>query len=122
MKTHLASFDAMMAAWNERDPQAIRSHLDQALSADVQFIDPTIETNGLTDFEANVREFRAKYPNAQCIRTSSIDSHHQVHRYSWEIKAGGQLIMSGFDVAETDAQGKVRRVLGFFGPLPQLLA
>lgn len=114
---HPQSFDHMLAAWNEREPQKIRDHLDRALADDVEFIDPTIHTRGIAEFEQNIRAFRAKYPDAQCIRTSDIDAHHQLARYSWEIRVGPQQLVHGFDVAEIDGTAKIRRVLGFFGPL-----
>jgi hypothetical protein len=120
MKTYPVSFDHMLAAWNERDPTRIRGHLEQALTADVEFIDPTIVTHGIDEFAANIRGFRSKYPQADCARTSDVDSHHHLHRYGWHIVVGQQLVVAGFDVAETDSDGRVRRVLGFFGPLPAL--
>jgi SnoaL-like domain len=122
MKPYPASFDRMLAAWNERDVALIRSHLDQALAADVEFIDPTIVTRGVDEFDANIRGFRGKYPHADCVRTSGVDTHHDLHRYSWHIVVGQQVVVAGFDVVETDAEGRVRRVLGFFGPLPALSA
>jgi len=112
------SFDHMLAAWNELDPARIRGHLDQALAPEVRFIDPSIETLGVDAFEANVRDFRAKYPDARCSRASAVDSHHRLHRYAWEIHRGDELFLPGFDVVETDEKGRVIRVEGFFGPLP----
>ncbi len=112
------SFDHMLAAWNELDTGKIRAHLDQALSPDVYFVDPSIETRGIDEFEANVRDFRAKYPDARCIRASGIDSHHRLYRYAWEIYRGQELFLPGFDVAEVDENGRVTVVQGFFGPLP----
>jgi hypothetical protein len=120
MSNYPKSFDHMLDAWNERDLGRLRGHLEAALAPDVVFIDPTIETHGLAEFEKNVRDFQAKYPQAEIRRASGIDSHHQIHRYSWEIVHGGKVFLLGFDVAETTAEGKVCKVLGFFGPLPGL--
>lgn len=120
MSDHPQSFDHMLAAWNELDPSRIRGHLERALSPQVLFIDPSIETRGLDAFEANVRDFRAKYPDARCSRASGVDSHHHLHRYAWQIHRGDELFLPGFDVVETDEQGLVLRVEGFFGPLPPI--
>lgn len=122
MSTYPKSFDAMFAAWNERDLSKVRDHLEQALSPDVEFIDPTIITRGIDEFEQNVREFRTKYPQADIRRSANLDSHHQLHRYSWEISVNSKVFLMGMDVTETNAQGKVTRVLGFFGPLPSVNA
>ncbi len=109
----------MLAAWNERDPAEVRGHLDRALAPDVEFIDPSIETNGIDEFEANVHEVHGRIPGAVYERTSGVDSHHRLHRYSWQISRDGEVLLPGFDVTEVDDDGKVTRVLGFFGPLPE---
>lgn len=117
MNTYPPSFDRMLDAWNEKDMSRVRAHLDAALAPDVVFIDPTIITQGIAEFEKNVREFRAKYPDAVLRRTSAVDSHHDLHRYSWEMSIHSKVFLVGFDVTETDQHYKVKRVLGFFGPL-----
>ncbi|MEM9488808.1 MAG: nuclear transport factor 2 family protein [Myxococcota bacterium] len=110
----------MLAAWNERDPDQIRGHLERALAPDVEFIDPSISTRGIDEFEANVRNFRARFPDAVCSRSSGVDGHHHLFRYDWAIHQGDKVVLPGFVGAEIDADGLVRRVLGFFGPLPPL--
>ena len=112
------SFDHMLAAWNEREPSKVRGHLEQALTPDVHFVDPSNDISGIDAFEAMVHEFHEKFPGAVCSRASGIDSHHRLYRYNWEIHQGAALLLPGFDVVETDASGRVARVLGFFGPLP----
>jgi hypothetical protein len=114
------AFDHMLAAWNERDLEQIRSHLDRALAPEIHFVDPSIETRGRDAFEANVREFRTRLPDARCSRASGVDSHHQLYRYGWEIHRGSELLLPGFDVAQLNDDGLVVQVLGFFGPLPAL--
>ena len=120
MNPYPPTFDHMLAAWNERDLDKVRGHLDQALAPDICFIDPSIETHGIDEFEANVREFRGRLPDARCVRASGIDSHHKLYRYAWEIYRGEELFLPGFDVVEVDEAGLVKRVEGFFGALPAL--
>ena len=112
------SFDHMLAAWNEKDPARIREHLDKALAPEVEFIDPSVETHGIDEFAVNVRRVQASLPGASYARTSGVDSHHRLHRYSWQISRDGEVVLDGFDVTEVDGNGKVTRVLGFFGRLP----
>ena len=116
--SHPESLNHMLAAWNELDPAKVRDHLERALSPDVEFIDPSIETHGIDEFEANVRQVQARIPGAVYEITSGVDSHHRLHRYAWQISRDGEVIIPGFDVTEVDEDGKVLRVLGFFGPLP----
>jgi hypothetical protein len=117
-----ANLVRMLAVWNETDLSRVRARLEAIMVPEVEFIDPTIVTRGLDQFEANVREFRAKYPGGVITQASGFDSHHHLHRYSWAIHVDGKLLVIGHDVTETDEAGKVRRVLGFFGPLPKLKA
>ena len=118
MQEYPESLDHMMAAWNEREPAQVRGHLERALSPDVVFIDPSIVTRGIDEFEANVHEVHSRLPEAEYGRSSGVDLHHDVARYAWEIRRAGELLMPGFDVAELDREGRVLRVIGFFGPLP----
>ena len=113
------SLDLMLAAWNERDPGKVRGHLDAALADDVHFVDPSVETRGIDAFEANVHAVHERLPGATYHRTSGVDSHHGLYRYTWEIRRGDAVVLAGFDVTELDEQGRVLRVLGFFGPLPE---
>lgn len=113
------SLDSMLAAWNETNPEKIRDHLDRALSTDVLFIDPSHSIVGLEAFEKMVREFRAQFPDAVSSRASGVDTHHNLYRYNWEIHRSGKLMLPGFDVAELNTEGKVCRIEGFFGPLPE---
>ena len=118
MADYPESFDHMLAAWNEHDLEKVRGHLERALAAEVVFVDPSIVTTGIDEFEANVREFRTRLPDAVCSRASGVDAHHDLYRYAWEIHRSGELFLPGFDVVRIDAEQRVLRVEGFFGPLP----
>lgn len=119
MPRYPESLDTMMAAWNEPDPKRVRGHLDRALSPSVVFIDPSIVTRGIDEFEANVHEVHRRLPGAEYRRASGVDHHHDIVRYAWEIHQDGELVLPGFDVTQLDEDGRVLRVLGFFGPLPE---
>lgn len=113
-------FDQMLATWNETDPSRVRGRIEEALAPEVRFVDPLYDIQGLDAFESMVHEFRKKYPDAICSRSSGVDSHHQLHRYHWEIHRSGELFIPGFDVVETDGSNRVASVLGFFGPIPPI--
>lgn len=117
MSDHPESFDRMLSAWNATDPGEIRALLDEALAPDVHFVDPANDVRGIDAFLAMVHEVQARIPGAVYARASRVDSHHRLHRYHWTIHRDGKLLLPGFDVTETDAEGRVARVLGFFGPL-----
>ena len=116
--THPDRLDSMLAAWNESDPGQVRAHLDRALSPKVRFVDPTIDVSGIDGFEANVHEVKSSIPGAIYSRTSGVDSQHNFYRYHWAIHKDGELLLAGFDVTQTDEDGKIICVIGFFGEIP----
>lgn len=114
------SLDAMMAAWNEKDPAKVRGHLEAALSPNVLFVDPDNYVVGIDAFETMVHKFRADVADASAERTSGFNVHHNRYRYTWLVSSGGTPVMPGMDVTELDDTGKVVRVDGFFGDIPDL--
>jgi len=113
-------FEAMLAAWNEKDPSRIRGHLDAALAPDVTFCDPKYNIQGIDAFETMVREFHIQYKVSTCERTSGIDFHHHLYRYTWLVSVNGKPAIPGMDVVAVDDQNRIKRVDGFFGPFPAL--
>ncbi|MFT7646623.1 MAG: hypothetical protein ACI8Y4_001359 [Candidatus Poriferisodalaceae bacterium] len=80
-------------------------------------VDPSINLVGIDAFEANVHEVHKQIPGAVYSRTSDVDGQHSHHRYHWAIHVDGDLLLAGSDVAITDAETRVEKVIGFFGPL-----
>lgn len=115
-----ASLDHMLAAWNEADPEKIRGHLEKALAPEIVFADPDNFVEGIDAFEAMVREFRKKIPNAKSERTSGFNEQNRRYRYKWLVSAGDQPLVPGMDITEINNDGLVVRVDGFFGAIPKL--
>ncbi len=111
---------AYMRMWNERDVDAIRGHLDAAVSEDCLWIDPLHQHVGRDALEENVRGFRAQFPNADLGVGSNVDGHNGRHRYEWVIVNEGELLIRGFDVVTLDDDGLIERVDGFFGTLERV--
>ncbi|ARN74896.1 hypothetical protein [Oceanicoccus sagamiensis] len=118
MANYPEALDHMLAAWNEPDSTKVRSHLEKALGTAIRFVDPSIDVSGIDGFEKNVHDVQSRLPGAVYSRTSGVDSQHNFHRYHWAIHQEGQLIISGFDVTETNELEKVTCVIGFFGEIP----
>jgi hypothetical protein len=60
------------------------------------------------------------FPGHRFRRASAIDTHHDIARYGWElVAADGEVAVSGLDVVDIGPDGRLRRVVGFFGPLPE---
>ena len=101
--------------WNERDSEAIRGHLDRAVSEDCLWVDPQHAHVGRDALENNVRRFRRRYKTAEI--KLNVDGHHQRYRYEWRIVMDEALLIEGFDVMTLNDEGLIERVDGFFGKL-----
>jgi SnoaL-like protein len=120
MASYPEHFDHMLAAWNEREPTKVRSHLEKAVAPDVHFVDPANDVTGIDAFVEMVHEFRQKIvPEGVCSRASGVDGHHGLYRYDWAIHSEGDLVTVGFDTVVTNDAGMISKVYGFFGPLPE---
>jgi hypothetical protein len=109
----------MLAAWNEYDPVKLRRLVEAALTEDVEFTDPNYQIVGIDAFIDQVNEFRAEAGKVRLMPTSGVDLHHDRARYSWAVLYPDGTRFEGFDAVALDLdQGKIRRIDGFFGPLP----
>lgn len=112
-------FARLLAAWNESDPQKVRALVEAALTPDAAFTDPDYQIVGVDAFVDMVLAFRAKEGAARLAPTSGVDMHHDRARYSWVVLRPDGSRFEGFDAVALDLeQGKIRRIDGFFGPLP----
>lgn len=58
------------------------------------------------------------FPGARVEITTSVDEHNGFARYGWTIFDGeGSLLLDGIDVVERASDGRLRKVLMFFGTL-----
>jgi hypothetical protein len=70
-----------------------------------------------------VETVHAHYPGHRVRRTTGIDRHHDQLRFGWELFApDGSITVAGLDVCDLAPDGRIQRITGFFGDLPQDLA
>ena len=116
-----ACFGSLLAAWNEHDPDKLRDLVQASLTHDVAFTDPHYQIVGIEAFIEQINEFRAREGQAKLIPTSGVDMHHDRARYSWSVLRPDGTRFEGFDaVAINLQQGKICRIDGFFGALPEV--
>ena len=118
------SFVHYNAAWNEPDPDRIRSHLDLAVAEGVVFADPDNRTEGIDELEAMIRKARLQLPQAEYAVASQVDGgHDRCYRYHWEVRtADGRAPTLGTDFTTVDAAGRITRIDGFFDDIPRVAA
>jgi hypothetical protein len=106
--------DQYVAAWNEADADRRAALIDAALGADLWYRDPMLEADGREEFNAVLGAVQEQLPGHVLTRTSDVDAHHDVVRFSWALGVPGQPpTFAGIDVAKLDADGKLHRIVGF---------
>ena len=111
-----ATVDAYLESWNETDPTKRAALIERSLGADLWYRDPLLEADGLEAYGAMIAAVQAQFPGLVMSRTSPVDAHRDVVRFNWALGAPGQdPVFAGLDVAKTDADGKLHRIIGFAG-------
>jgi hypothetical protein len=109
------------AAWNEPDEATCRALLQQAWSDDGVYCDPTATVDGREPLVAHIAGFHQQMPGARIELTSGVDEHDGWVRFAWSMLGpDGATVIEGIDVGELAADGRLRRIIGFFGPFPPL--
>jgi hypothetical protein len=92
--------------------------IHQVWADDGRLLDPPLDGRGHAGISALTDAVHSHFPGHTFRRTTAVDAHHDVARYGWELVGpDGAVAVSGLDVAEFGADGKIVRVLGFFGEL-----
>ena len=114
-----ATIDTYLAAWNETDAARRLQLVQQAWADDGCLTDPPLAAEGHTAISEMAAALHGQFPGHRFRRASAIDMHHDALRFAWELVApDGSVALAGMDVGHLAADGRLRRITGFFGPLP----
>lgn len=106
------------AAWSEPDPVLRQQILGRVWAEDGTYTDPTAYVEGRMALGDHIEGFFKQFPGVRFVVTSGIDTHHQKLRFTWRMMlANGKVFAEGIDFGELSADGKLRQIVGFFGPL-----
>lgn len=113
-----ALIDTYCAAWSDPDPERRREILESVWTDSATYTDPTVHAAGIDALLAHIGTVLARRPGAKVVRTSRVDAHHGVARFAWRVvQADGSMLPEGLDIAEITQDGRIGRIVGFFGPL-----
>lgn len=108
------------AAWVEPDATARRALLDSCWADDGEYCDPASRVTGRQALSDLIGAFQDRQPGARIEPTSGVDEHDGFVRFTWRmIAADGSTASGGIDFGELDGAGRLRRIVGFFGPPPE---
>jgi hypothetical protein len=108
--------DTWLTAYCEPDTARRAELVAQLWAPDGELVDPPLAGAGHETLVALGGAVVGQFPGHTFRRTSAIDAHHAYARYGWQLVGpDGQVAVAGLDVAEFTADGKLRKVVGFFG-------
>ena len=104
-------------AWNEADPAQRDAMLATVWAEDGVYCDPTVQAAGRSELVTHIGRVLARNPDSRIIRTSRVDSHHGLLRFTFaRVTAKDEVLRDGIDFGEMSDDGRLRRITGFFGP------
>jgi len=110
--------DAYCAAWSEVEPRRREQLLDDVWEPDATYTDPRVHARGIAALSSFIGKVLAGRPGARVVRTSAVDAHHDLARFTWRVvQPDGAAVADGIDFAEISPGGKLQRIVGFYGPL-----
>jgi hypothetical protein len=106
-------------AWNEADPAKRKVLLERCWADDGRYVDPPTDGTGREALDAIIAGLHAQQPGARIEPTSGIDQHHDQVRFAWAfVGADGKTAIEGIDVGELAPDGRLARIVGFWGAPP----
>lgn len=106
------------AAWDEPDRGRRTEMLEASVTADAVYVDPTVETRGIAALVDHIDTVRQRFPGTHLELTSAVDAHHGLARFGWRrVMADGTARPDSIDIVEVAEDGRLSRIIGFFGPL-----
>jgi len=113
--------EAYGSAWNETDEAKRRAVLERSWADDGVYTDPQSHAEGRDALVQLIGGFQQQFGGASIVPTSNVDEHHGKLRFTWKmLGADGKQVMEGIDFGELAPDGRIQRIVGFFGPAPAI--
>jgi SnoaL-like domain len=118
--TYVPVIDRYLAALNETDAAKRLELTREAWTEDGGYFDPLQQAMGHDELAAVPIMAHEQAPGQRFVRTSGIDAHHGIVRFEWELAdEDGAVTVAGVDVGIVADDGRLSRIAGFFGPIPE---
>ncbi len=113
--------EAFVAAWHATDAEALRTLVRRCWADDAVLTLPSGEHTGRDALVAEIGRTTAAWPENSRVAISAVDEHHGWLRYRWTIAApDGAIVGQGLHVGERAPDGRLRRIVAFYGPPPSV--
>ena len=110
--------DAYGAAWNEPDEDRRRQLLEKSVTDDGTLVDAERAIVGRDALVDLIGAFQEQKPWARMEFTSEPEEHHGSLRITWALVRNGARVEEGVDFGELAEDGRLRKIVSFFGLLP----
>jgi len=110
---------AYAAIWSETSPLRIQALVEQSLARDIEIVGPGYYFAGHAAVVQEALRFHKEQPGWRAVLSSGIDSHTNVARFTIAmVNPDGILTHHGEDVVLFAADGRLAKVLTFWGAVP----
>lgn len=108
--------DMYLAGYTESDPAERASLIAAAWSAEGELVDPPFDGRGHDGIAAMTDTLLGTFAGHTFCRMTEVDEHHGFGRYGWALVGpDGSTSASGTDFVQIGDDGRLSRVVGFFG-------
>lgn len=105
-------------AWNASETSERQRLLEAAVTEDCELVEPRGRFLGRDQIVDRITGFADRFPGARVDVSSNVAEHNGFARYAWKIvDREGSEFLHGIDVVERAPDGRLRRILMFFGDL-----
>ena len=119
LPAHERLVDTHLAACCEPDAARRLALIRETWSVEGRLVDPPLEARGHAGIADQAATLLSQFPGHRFERTSALDLHHHFLRYGWRLcNPAGETVLAGVDFMDLDVDGRIARVVGFFGPEP----
>jgi hypothetical protein len=102
-------------AWTATDDDERSALLEVAWAPDAVYCDPVDRVEGREALGRHIAATQAAIAGGRVAVTSTPVRHHDSAFFRWAMTdASGATVVSGFDVVQLDADGRIARLTGFF--------
>ena len=110
-----------LAAWNEAEAASRQTLLEQCWADGAVYVDPNVELTGREALMRHISKVQAARPGARLEFMSGIDVHHNVVRFLWRlVRPDGTCGDTSIDFGEIGPDGRLIKMVGFFGAAPPI--
>ena len=110
---------AYAAIWSEANAVRREALMAKSLAHDAEVVGPGYHFKGYQAISAEVERFLTRDPGSRAVLASGFLMHHNLVRFAVAmVSAEGRVVAEGEDIVEFGTDGRIVKVLTFWGALP----